>query len=317
MYVLLVSPLTNPTHFQFFLLSFVKLRVEEEVSTGKKTELGSGDLEQEDDDGALFSDPVKVEEEEEVEVEEEGEGEGEGEGEKGMEEAEKEAETENDGDAQKKRMNFVLDRVDFRNVNLPVEEEDEELTKEHLVDEVAALYGIIEFMRNGDEGMLGKVAKEAWSGTGTGTGTGTEATVEKAVAVAVEEVVATEKTANETENEIETEAEATEFQEEKKEEQKTERKSSWKGLSGQQQATGEPLQWKDFLLKLNYKLPAGRKTETAQDRLMRRMQASTERIDMMVTRKVDGKKECMYTGKKFKDEFEPEAPEAWDHEQQE
>ena len=76
MYVLLVSPLTNPTHFQFFLLSFVKLRVEEEVSTGKKTELGSGDLEQEDDDGALFSDPVKVEEEEEVEEEGEGEGEG-------------------------------------------------------------------------------------------------------------------------------------------------------------------------------------------------------------------------------------------------
>ena len=74
MYVLLVSPLTNPTHFQFFLLSFVKLRVEEEVSTGKKTELGSGDLEQEDDDGALFSDPVKVEEEEEVEEEGEGAG---------------------------------------------------------------------------------------------------------------------------------------------------------------------------------------------------------------------------------------------------
>lgn len=84
--------------------------------------------------------------------------------------------------------------------------------------------------------------------------------------------------------------------------------------------------FKDFLFKLNRKLPKGRKTETVQDRMMSRITEGFERKEAMIMTQsmnrirppvsfdvTTGKvvDENLYTGKGFEDEFKPPTPRNW------
>ena len=324
------------------LMSLVKMRQDEEIKTGRGTELEADDLEKEDDDGALI-----VEEKEAGEAAKEEDGDQTDSADQNAQAEEGLGKTEaksapkittdesaisvksfdKDDTDNLKRMEFVLKRTNFRDVksiggaNL---DGDGEINKEALLNEVTTLYGLFEFLRNGSQDMLSERVREEFR-------KGTDVVAEKGEEVVKEGEGGSTQDAQITESDDgirkpvvaveEVDSTSTAIAEEKKDDALPPKKKSWKKLTNQQ-PSGNKLQWKDFMLKLNYKLPAGRKTETPQDRLMARMQKSIERTDSMMglgevgnggTENIDEKKDCLFTGKEFEDHFEPEEPAPWDH----
>ena len=316
------------------LNALVELRKTEEKQTGKETALSKTDLAVEDDDGGLLFG---------AEEDEEGKG-GEDEGEK--------AAPVDDGviDADSQRMNWVLNRADFRGIDMQtIVKDDEDSEGEdagekdpkvevlELRQQLVNLYGLFEFLRGGDINVLSKREREAFE----------EAKIAGATLQEqkrVEEEKKEQDALDEEEDALaladageEVNAEGGEVPQTNSPKRKTMAKKKevaddeplvpvdrrWKKITNPATVTGQPYQWKDFVLSLNRKLPKNRKTETTQDKLMTRMQIGKERRENLVNKSSQKRQarpievptadvnDNMYTGKDFVDEARPVTPRGW------
>jgi hypothetical protein len=319
--------------------SLVKLRKKEEEESGKATELSKTDLAEEEDDGGLLFGA---------------------DGDEGGGDAEKktvvaQAAPVDDGaiDADSQRMNWVLSRVDYRDVNVQqlagVADDDEEEQKDpkdevlELRQQLVNMYGLFEFLRNGDVNVLSAKEKELYEAEKIVGGT----LQEKPVVQPPAEGVAVEGGAEE-EGVLEGEEEGlngdtvegdndepqtnTPTYLQRRKTKKMQQmpagevgpiepvNKKWKKITNPATVTGQPYQWKDFVLSLNRKLPKNRKTETTQDKLMTRMQIGKERRDNIVRANTqtmqrgpislpaDDLDANLYTGKDFEDDTKPVTP---------
>ncbi len=306
------------------LHALVDLRHKEEKESGKETILSGADLADEDDDGGLL-----FGKEDEVD--------GEGAGEDDVIAAEKRSPDQKASAAavrdevvveseESRRLAWALQQSDFRDLSslggvtldegdAVNEAEQEQWDVALMADELKRMYGLFEFLRNGDVEALEPKLRKSWTGAPESR---------PASPVKSERGANDESTGEGADARDEEKKDAADGNEEAGRDHEPYKpvNRNWSKITNPATITGEPYQWKDFILSLNRKLPEGRKTETTQDRVMRRLQMGKERKEMMLTASGEASNRVpnlpttdlddnLYTGKDFEDNFKPATPRGW------
>ena len=198
-------------------------------------------------------------------------------------------------------------------------EEDNEVIKSHiLADELVRMYGLVEFLRDGNVGSLHAKDSGAWKELEAKIGHETTMTVsaggDKEGGKPGTPLTSPAPQHPESTSNAETSQPPAVLRDKDR---------KWKRLTNPATVTGDPYQWKDFLLAINRRLPKNRKTGSVQEKVMNRISIGKERSEgMIIASTTRGGRmlghgdddengnadKNLYTGKDFKDSFKPKTP---------